>query len=105
MKSIKNIMIIIVLSIVTGCSSDDNRVELVISQFTDFGLIAYKDLKDPTAENPSYNIQVNDDTDIYINDSKGNIGDLKINQIILIKLEDGILDESEETAVEISVVE
>ncbi|WP_456278805.1 hypothetical protein [Bacillus sp. AK128] len=93
-------------SIVTGCSSDDDKgVELVISQFTDFGLIAYKDLKDPTAENPSYNIQLNDDTDIYINDSKGNIDDLKINQIILIKLEDGILDDSTETAVELNIVE
>ncbi|MDG5471339.1 hypothetical protein P6709_06240 [Jeotgalibacillus sp. ET6] len=107
------ISILIFLFILTGCATSQNLQskttndgeEVVISEINDDELVVYKDLKDPTAEYPSYIVKVNEETKVIINGKQGERSNLKMNQTVNILLIDGILDEREDmTASKIEVL-
>ena len=80
--------------------------ELVISEIKNDELIVYKDLNDPTAEYPSYEIKLNDSTDVEVDGVQGSLKDLKINQTVQILLKDGVLEDTKEmVANEIKIIQ
>ncbi|WP_084245863.1 DUF3221 domain-containing protein [Planomicrobium okeanokoites] len=114
MKRFSISILLLVLIVLTGCTTnntlqaetENDGEEVVISEINEDELVVYKDLQDPTAEYPSFIIQVSDETRVIINEHEKELTDLKINQTVQVLLEEGILNESKEMlAVKIKVIE
>lgn len=114
MKRFSVSMLLLALIVLTGCTTDrtlqaeteNGGEEVVISEISEDELVVYKDLKDPTAEYPSFLLQVSDETRVIMNEQEKELADLKINQTVQILLEEGILNESKEmVAIKITVIE
>ncbi|AQU80853.1 hypothetical protein [Planococcus faecalis] len=114
MKRFSVSIFLLALIVLTGCTTNNtleagtknDGEEVVISEINGDELVVYKDLQDPTAEYPSFIIQVSDETRVIINGKEKELTDLQINQTAQVLLEEGILNESKEMlAVKIKVIE
>lgn len=114
MKRFSVSIFLLALIVLTGCITNNtlkaetknDGEEVVISEINGDELVVYKDLQDPTAEYPSFIIQVSDETRVIIKGKEKELTDLQINQTVQVLLEEGILNESKEMlAVKIKVIE